>query len=91
MKGKYSFDIGLDYDGKYRINVTDDRGGLFQMDPILVKDEIDGLNKAAFAEDNKEVMQLTNLVAQLMEELAEIKGLLAVSGQADKAQTDKAE
>lgn len=77
MNKKYSFNIEyVDYEGRYRVNVRDERGGTFELDEHIIDEQIKGLNEAAYAEDNKDVVKLEGLVQSLMQELAEIKAMI---------------
>ena len=77
MNKKYSFNIEhVDYEGRYRVNVRDERGGTFELDEHIIDEQIKGLNEAAYAEDNKDVVKLEGLVKSLMQELAEIKAMI---------------
>lgn len=84
MDKRYSFNIDFNnYEGRYSVNVRDERGGVFELAPSKIQGLIDGLNQAAYEEDNKEVTQLKGLVAELMRELAEIKGMLGAGGSSE--------
>lgn len=77
MNKKYSFNIEyVDYEDRYRVNVRDERGGTFELDEHIIDEQIKGLNEAAYAEDNKDVVKLEGLVKSLMQELAEIKAMI---------------